>query len=97
MRKNSKRNTDREKKTNLLRSAQITESCNGNYTPGEYQAEAMAFMKSCLGEEQYVRVMSPEKAREHPYVAARLFLSPLDWEKYVYVEQHGTLDGYSGY
>ena len=95
MRQNNMRNASQEKRSSQLRSSQSKKPADGNYTPGEYQAEAMAFMKSCLGEEQYARIMSPEKARQHPYVAARLFLSPQDWKKYVYVEQHGTLEGFT--
>ena len=76
------------------RTGQTEERRDTSYAPGEYQAEAMAFMDSCLGAAEYARIMSPEKARQHPYVAARLFLSPLDWKKYVYVEQHGSLEGF---
>ena len=64
------------------------------YTPGRYRAEAMAFLRTRLGEEEYVQIMSPPGARQYPYVAAKLFLSPQDWEKYVYVEQNGSLRGF---
>ena len=86
--------TDDKKDRSQPRLMQVQEA-GGWYVPGEYRAEAMAFLRSCLGEEQYAQVMSPAKARQHPYVAARLFLSPQDWKKYAYVEQYGTLQGFS--
>ena len=66
----------------------------GNYVPGIFTAEAMFFMQTCLGDEKYKRIMGTEKARQHPYVAAKLFLTPSEWEKYVWIEQNGSLEGF---
>ena len=38
--------------------------------------------------------MSSEAGRRHRYVAARAFLNQADWEKFVWIEQHGSLAGY---
>ena len=96
MDRNNKRDSDREMEKRRMSLSQLDEVSGGDFAPGKYQAEAMAFIKSCLGEEKYARILGTAKARQHPYVAARLFLSPADWEKYVYIEQNGTLDGYPG-
>lgn len=66
----------------------------GVYRPGEYRKEALRFFRERIGEKQFDRIMEQADSRQHPYVAARLFLSPLDWEKYVWIEQHGSLDGF---
>ena len=66
----------------------------GKYLPGIYKREAIAFLKTCMGEQMYEKVMSADAGRRHPYVAARLFLSEDDWRKYVWIEQYGSLDEY---
>ena len=96
MKRDKMRSAEREPESDRMSLSQLEEVSGGNYAPGEFRAEAMAFIRSCLGEEQYARVLGTAKARQHPYVAARLFLSPADWEKYVYLERHGTLDGFRG-
>lgn len=73
---------------------ELSRVSGGVYRPGEYRQEALAFFKSCIGDRQYAQIMGRADSRQHPYVAARLFLSPLDWEKYVWIEQHGTLEGF---
>ena len=67
---------------------------DGKYLPGYYKKEANAFLRKCMGEQMYEKVMSAEAGRSHPYVAARLFLSEDDWRKYVWIEQYGSLDEY---
>lgn len=62
---------------------------------GAYRREAVAFMRERLGEERFGSIMaSRESFAEYPYVAAKLFLSIEDWNKYVWIEWHGSLDGY---
>ena len=68
----------------------------GIYTPGAYKDEAKAFFRQCVGAEIYERAMSSEAGRRHHYVAARAFLNQADWEKFVWIEQHGSLAGYPG-
>ena len=67
----------------------------GAYTPGAFKEEANGFLKSCLGDEMYDRIMSNGNSRKHPYVAAKIYLSGQDWEKFVWIEQHGSLDGFT--
>ena len=67
----------------------------GVYKPGlKYRKESMAFFRSCVGEETYTRAMSSEAGRLHHYVAARAFLSQADWEKFVWIEEFGSLAGF---
>ena len=68
----------------------------GVYAPGAYKDEAKAFFRLCVGAEVYDRAMSSEAGRRHHYVAARAFLNQADWEKFVWIEQHGSLAGYPG-
>ena len=66
----------------------------GKYLPGNHKKESEAFLRACLGEQMYEKIMSAEAGRRHPYVAARLFLSDDNWRKYVWIEQYGSLDDY---
>ena len=69
----------------------------GVYRPGfRYKRESLRFFKDCVGEEAYNRAMGSEAGRAHHYVAARAFLSQPDWEKFVWIEEHGSLDGFPG-
>ena len=69
----------------------------GVYKPGlKYRKEAMVFFRDCVGEETYNRAMNSEAGRRHHYVAARVFLSQADWEKFVWIEEFGSLAGFPG-
>ena len=69
----------------------------GVYQPGfQYREASLAFFRQCVGDETYDRAMSSEAGRRHHYVAARLFLDQADWEKFVWIEQYGSLDGFPG-
>ena len=68
----------------------------GNYTPGDYREEAKAFLKACMDEKTYNFIMSHGDGRNHPYVAAKIYLESGDWEKYIWIEHHGSLDGFPG-
>ena len=65
------------------------------YSPGEYREEARAFLGECLKKELYDSVMSSAESRSHPYIAARVFLNNEQWAKYVWIEQHGSLEGFT--
>ena len=71
-----------------------TEKRSGAYRPGEFKQEAMAFLREHITPSQYEQIMARADSRKYPYVAARLFLSPPDWDRYVWIEHHGTLDGF---
>lgn len=66
----------------------------GVYRPGRFQKEAKAFFRECVGNELYERAMCCDAARLHHYVPARVYLSQADWEKFCWIEQYGTLDGF---
>lgn len=65
-----------------------------DYTPGFFKEEAAEFLKNCLDERTYSAIMNSGDGRSHLYVAARIYLGAEDWEKYVYIEKFGSLDGY---
>ena len=64
------------------------------YSPGPYKTESLRFIKECLGEEKFSRLLGNDESRKHPYVAAKLFLTLQDWNKFVWIEHHGSLDGF---
>ena len=65
-----------------------------NYSPGAYKTESLEFIKECLGEEKFLQIFDSEESRNQPYVAAKLFLTVQDWNKYVWIEQNGSLKGF---
>ena len=65
----------------------------GGYFSGTYRAEALCFLKEHMDEKTYNLIMQKD-GKKKPYVAAKVFLSPSDWKKYVWIEQHGSLDGF---
>ena len=68
----------------------------GVYKPGLYKEKAKEFLRECVGEEIYGKVMNCDAGRLHHYVPARVLLSQPDWEKFCWIEQYGTLDGFPG-
>ena len=69
----------------------------GVYRPGfQYKKESLQFFKECVGDDIYAKAMNSEAGRAHHYTVARAFLSQTDWEKFCWIEQYGTLDGFPG-
>ena len=66
-----------------------------DYSPGVYKKEAAAFLKQCLDEDVFEKLCCNDNFRRNPVIGAKLFLSFEDWNKYVWIEQHGSLDGFS--
>ena len=67
----------------------------GIYNPVfRHKKESLAFFKACVSEDVFTRAMNSEVGHAHPYVAARAFLNQSDWEKFVWIEEHGSLDGF---
>lgn len=67
----------------------------GVYSPDfRYKKESLQFFKACVGEDVYTRALSSEAGRAHHYTVARAFLNQADWEKFVWIEQFGSLDGF---
>ena len=69
----------------------------GIYRPGfRYRKESMQYFKSCVGEDVYSKAMKSDAGRAHHYVVARTLLNQTDWEKFVWIEEHGSLNGFPG-
>ena len=86
-------------RTGKHRTAELNERemaliAGGVYSPGLYREEAKAFLRECLGEANYERIMSHRNGHAYPYVVARIFLKASDWKKYVWIEHHGSVEGY---
>ncbi len=64
----------------------------GVYKPGfQFREDAMDFFRLCVGNETYERAMNSEVGKQHHYVVVRAFLNQTDWEKFVWIEEHGSL------
>ena len=82
-------------------SADHLESINGGsntlgvYRSGfRYKKESLQFFKECVGEAVYAKAMNSDAGRVHHYTVARAFLGQTDWEKFVWIEEFGSLDGF---
>lgn len=60
----------------------------------QYKQESMDFFRQCVGDETYRLAMNSEIGQVHHYAAARAFLSQRDWEKFVWIEEYGSLAGF---
>ena len=61
-----------------------------------HKKESLQFFKECVGEEVYSKAMNSEAGHSHHYAVARAFLNQSDWEKFVWIEEHGSLEGFPG-
>ena len=67
----------------------------GVYRPGfQYKQESLDFFRHCVGEETYQLAMNSDAGRAHHYAVARAFLNQKEWEKFVWIEEFGSLDGF---
>ena len=67
----------------------------GVYKPGfQHKRESLRFFRACVGDSVYVKAMNSAAGRAHHYTVARAFLNQKDWEKFCWIEQYGTLDGF---
>jgi len=67
----------------------------GVYRPGfPYKKESLRFFRACVGDDVYTKAMNSDAGRAHHYTVARAFLNQKDWEKFCWIEQYGTLDGF---
>ena len=90
-----------DSKTNCPLNADQTETVSdgtsslGVYRPGfQYQEESLLFFKACVGSDVYSKAMNSEAGRAHHYTVVRAFLNQTDWEKFVWIEKYGSLDGF---
>lgn len=90
------RDEDRELNLEELSGADGGAYIPGVYMPGQYRDAAIAYFKSCVGSDTFDHAMGSAYGRRHHYVAARAFLDQTDWEKFVWIEQFGSLDGFPG-
>lgn len=85
-----------------LRPDQLNVVSGGTHTLGiykqgfRYKTESLQFFKACVGDETYRKALSSDAGKAHHYTVARAFLSQADWEKFVWIEEHGSLDGFPG-
>ena len=64
------------------------------YTPGRFTEASARFLQNRIGRKDFESIMHSADGRAHPYVAARVLLSEADWVKFVWIEHHGSLDGF---
>lgn len=69
----------------------------GVYKPGyPYKKESLLFFRSRVGDDVYSKAMSSDAGKAHHYAVARVFLDQADWEKFCWIEQYGSLEGFPG-
>ena len=67
----------------------------GVYRPGfRFRKESLQFFKACVGDDVYDRAMNSDAGNAHHYAVARAFLSQSEWEKFVWIEEYGSLAGF---
>ena len=83
--------------TDQLEAARGGNHALGVYRPGfRFKKESLRYFRQCVGEETYARAMQSDAGRQHHFVVARAFLNQSDWEKFVWIEEHGSLEGFPG-
>ena len=69
----------------------------GIYRQGfRHKKESLQFFRECVGDDVYTKAMNSEAGHSHHYTVARAFLNQSDWEKFVWIEEHGSLNGFPG-
>ena len=67
----------------------------GVYRPGfRFKEASLRYFRQCVGDQAYSEAMSSDVGRRHHYVAARVLLDQEDWEKFVWIEEFGSLNGF---
>ena len=56
-----------------------------------YNKKAETFLKKHMDKELYASIMETDRGKKLPQVAARVFLSDADWDKYMWIMEHGSL------
>ena len=93
----TKHDAVRELAPDRLGSVRGAECTLGIYKPGfRYRKESLRFFRACVGDDVYSKAMNSEAGKAHHYAVARAFLDQPDWEKFVWIEEHGSLDSFPG-
>jgi hypothetical protein len=67
----------------------------GVYRTGfRHKKESLQFFKACVGDDVYAAAMNSDAGRAHHYAVARAFLDQKSWERFVWIEEYGSLDGF---
>ncbi len=67
----------------------------GIYRPGfRFKKESLLYFRQCVGEETYACAMRSEAGKQRRFVVARAFLNQEEWEKFVWIEEFGSLKGF---
>lgn len=91
----TKSNTIHELQPDQLDAVRGGTQTRGIYRPGfQYRNESLQFFRACVGDAVYNRAMNSAAGRAHHYAVARAFLNQADWEKFVWIEEHGSLEGF---
>ena len=61
---------------------------------GPFLQEAAAYLRTQIDQKSYQKIMGYETGRTHPYVAARILLNTDQWNKYLWISHHGSLNGF---
>ena len=59
-----------------------------------YDDAALEFLQEHMDKKQYDAIMSTKRGKALPYVAARVFLKDSEWQQYMWIVEHGSLDGF---
>ena len=62
---------------------------------GPFLQEADSYLRMQIDQATYQKIMGCEAGRAHPYVAARILFSPDQWNRYLWISHHGSLDGFT--
>ena len=68
---------------------------NADRFSGPHQEAAKAYFLQCIDAATYERLRRKAGWDDHPYVAARLYLSSDEWKKYLWIGKHGSLEGFT--
>lgn len=67
----------------------------GIYRPGfRFKEASLRYFRQCVGDQAYNEALNSDVGRRHHYVAARVLLNQADWERFVWIEEFGSLDGF---
>ena len=66
----------------------------GYYRPGNYKDEAREFLREHVDRKTFDLVMDDNGQGGIAPVMAKLYLNEDDWERFIWIENHGSLEGF---